>query len=181
MSGAGRVAATLNGVDLDAVRGVRDGFAADPGAGFVPFAAQVVWRGGYTTDVVFDEHAELRADEPAALAGTGTGPSPEELLLGAIGHCLAVGYAGAAAARGIAIERLSIDVGGAVNLPAAYGVTDGHPGFEAIDVDVRLDAPDARRDELDALHEQVVAQAPIPNTVSQPTPVTVRLRDDASR
>ena len=164
----------LNGVDLQAVDRLTDQYRRDPDSGRPGFSATVRWLGGYQTESRLGRHAPVRGDEPTELAGTDTGPSPEEMLLGAVGHCLAVGYAGSAAARGIEIRSLEIDVTGRVNLPAAYGVEEGNPGFDRIEVDVRLDA-DAPRSALDALHAQVVARAPIPNTVSRPVEVDARL------
>ncbi|MDO8208826.1 OsmC family protein [Conexibacter sp. CPCC 206217] len=164
----------LNGVDLVGSRAIAARFAAAPDSGRVPFGARVHWQGGYRTEVRFDEHDAIAADEPVALAGGGSGPSPEELLLGAIGHCIAVGWAGSAAAHGVELTSLTVAAHGRVNLPAAYGVADGHPGFEAIDVEVAVEAPGAPSELLDRIHARVVAQAPIPNTVAAPTPVTVQ-------
>lgn len=165
---------TRNGIDVHVVERITDGYRADPDSGRTPFSARVRWLGGYKTESDLGHHAPVRGDEPTALAGTDTGPSPEEMLLGAVGQCLAVGYAGTAAARGVTIESLEIDVEGQVNLDAAYGVRDGNPGFDRIAVNVHL-ASDAPREELEAMHEQVVARAPIPNTVARPVEVDARL------
>jgi uncharacterized OsmC-like protein len=96
------------------------------------------------------------------------------MLLGAVGQCLIVGLAGSAAARGMRIERLAVEVEGSVNLTAAYGVQEGNPGFDRIDVRVHLDA-DADRAELEELLDHALRLAPIPNTVSRPVQVDTRL------
>jgi putative redox protein len=44
---------------------------------------------GYRTEITAGPHRFL-ADEPVALGGTGTGPTPYELLLGALGGCMAM-------------------------------------------------------------------------------------------
>ena len=44
---------------------------------------------GYRTEISAGAH-RLSADEPVALGGTGTGPTPYELLLGALGGCMAM-------------------------------------------------------------------------------------------
>lgn len=164
----------LNDVDLEAVERITEQYRRDPESGRRDFGARVRWLGGYRTESDLGPHAPVRGDEPADLAGTETGPTPEEMLLAAVGQCLAVGYAGGAAARGIRIDSLEIEVGGKVNLPAAYGVEDGNPGFDRIEVRVHLDS-DASREQLEALHEQVMARAPIPNTVTRPVELDARL------
>jgi uncharacterized OsmC-like protein len=164
---------SINGIDPAAVGAVVQRLRERPSEA-VRFRAGVRWLGGYRTEASVGPNAALAGDEPAELAGTGTGPSPEDLLLGAIGQCLIVGVAGAASARGVAIRALAVDVEGDVNLPAAYGVADGHPGFQAIRVTVHLDA-DADRLELDALVDHALRRAPIPNTVINPVPVTATL------
>jgi uncharacterized OsmC-like protein len=165
----------INGIDSTAVRAVADRLRErrdEP----VRFAAGVRWLGGYRTEATVGPEPALAGDEPTEMAGTGSGPSPEDLLLGAVGQCLIVGLAGAATARGVKIERLSVDVEGDVNLPAAYGLAGGHPGFQAIRITVHLDA-DADRLELDALVDHALSRAPIPSTVANPVPVTARLAE----
>ena len=44
---------------------------------------------GYRTEITAGAHRFL-ADEPVPLGGTGTGPTPYELLLGALGSCMVI-------------------------------------------------------------------------------------------
>lgn len=163
-----------NGVDLDAVQAIVERYRADPDSGRRPFSATVRWLGGYRTEADLAGAVLVRGDEPTELAGTGTGPSPEDMLLTAVGQCLVVGLAGSAAARGIEIDGLEVEVSGIVNLTAAYGVEPGSPGFQAVEIVVRLESG-AERAELDELLQHALALAPIPNTVQRPVPVTARL------
>jgi organic hydroperoxide reductase OsmC/OhrA len=171
----------LNGVDLDAVAKIAGRYREAPDTGRTRFEAQVSWLGGYRTEARLDGLSGLRGDEPEALAGTGTGPSPEAMLLAAAAQCLIVGVAGAASARGIAIETLTVEAAGAVNLAAAYGVQDGSPGFDRIELMVHLESPDADAPQLQALVDDALASAPIPNTIARPVPVTARLASAARR
>ena len=57
---------------------------------------------------------------------------------------------------------------------AAYGVEPGSPGFQAVEIVVRLESG-TERAELEELVEHALALAPIPNTVQRPVPVTARL------
>jgi uncharacterized OsmC-like protein len=166
--------APLNGVDLTAVAEITERYRRDPAAGHTRFEASVDWVGGYRTDARLGKFGNVRGDEPAALAGSGTGPTPEEMLLGAAAQCLIVGIAGSASARKIEIQRLRVAAHGTVNLSAAYGVEDGSPGFERVELIVDLEAH-ADREELSSLVDQALATAPIPNTVARPVPVSARL------
>jgi putative redox protein len=49
----------------------------------------IVGPTGYRTEITAGPHRYF-ADEPVALGGTGTGPTPYELLLGALGSCMAM-------------------------------------------------------------------------------------------
>lgn len=167
-------AAHRNGVDLAAVQDFVDRYRADPDAGRHGFSANVRWLGGYRTETALAGATLVHGDEPTELAGTGTGPSPEDMLLTAVGQCLIVGLAGSASARGVVIESLEVEVSGVVNLTAAYGVEAGSPGFQAIDIAVRLES-DAPRAELEDLLARALELAPIPNTVQRPVPVAARL------
>jgi organic hydroperoxide reductase OsmC/OhrA len=164
----------LNGVDLNAVSDIAQAYRHAPESGRTRFEVDVSWLGGYRTEARLDGVAKLRGDEPEALAGSGTGPSPEAMLLAAAAQCLIVGVAGTASARGIEIQSLSVDAAGAVDLAAAYGVHDGNPGFAQIELTVHLRAT-ADRGELQSLVDDALSTAPIPNTIARPVPVTARL------
>jgi uncharacterized OsmC-like protein len=167
-------AQNLNGVDLSAVGDIAEGFRREPESGRTHFQADVSWLGGYRTEAHLDGVAVVHGDEPKSLAGTGTGPSPEAMLLAAAAQCLIVGVAGIASARGIAIESLRVAAAGSVNLAAAYGVVMGDPGFAHIELTVHLKA-DAPPDQLESLVDDALATAPIPNTIAHPVPVAARL------
>jgi uncharacterized OsmC-like protein len=164
----------LNGVDLDKVGHIAEGYRRNPESGRKRFDARVEWLEGYRTEARLGPHDAVPGDEPEELAGSATGPAPEEMLLGAVGQCLIVGLAGSAAARGIRIESLAVDVEGKANLTAAFGLEEGNPGFDSIDVRVHLDA-DADRETLEELVDHALRLAPIPNTVSRPVEVKTRL------
>ena len=168
----------VNGVDVDRVRDIADGFRADPASGRTAFSARVRWLDGYRTEATLAEGAPVAGDEPQAMAGGGTAPSPEDLLLAAVGQCLTVGWVGALSARGHAIEALEITVTGSCELAHAYGVGEGNPGFEAIDVEVAIRS-DADPALLEQLADEVLALAPIPNTVMRPIPVRHRVVEPA--
>jgi putative redox protein len=94
------------------------------------------WDGGWRAVVTAGEF-ELRIDEPETVdGGTGTGPQPTELLLGAVASCFTLAVAHSARKRSVPLRELSVD---------ATGTYDG-PKFSAIRVTVRAAEPAA--DEL---------------------------------
>ena len=165
---------SLNGVDLARIGELKAQFKENPDSSRVGFTANVRWLGGFRTESTMTNHSIVRGDEPTAYAGQDSGPSPEDMLLAAVGQCLAVGYASTTAARGITLRSLEIEVRGKVNFMVAYGLVAGNPGFDGIEVTVRLDA-DGPEEQLRDIHERVLAEAPIPNTVSRPVKLDVQL------
>jgi len=162
----------LNQVDLNAVGALVEKIRQRPSAAQTTWSAQVRWTGAFRSEAAVRDFAPIASDEPAGLGGTDSAPNPVEQLLGALGNCLAVGYAANASAAGIAIRDLRIDLDGDLDLHAFLGLADGHPGFSAIRVAVHLDA-DADEAAVAALHAKVAATSPVGKTLSQPIPVEI--------
>lgn len=89
------------------------------------------WDGGWRAVVTAGEF-ELRVDEPPTVdGGTGTGPQPTELLLGAVASCFTLAVAHSARKRRVPLRALHVD---------AIGTYDG-PRFSAIRVVVTAAEP----------------------------------------
>jgi len=138
------------------------------------FGASVSWRGGFRNQIDVRDLAPTFADEPEVLGGTNTAANPVELILGALGSCLSIGYTAGATARGITIRDLRIDLEGTIDLPVFFGLKDGHAGYEDIAVTVHLDT-DAGPDEVQALHDAVLRTSPVGHTLARPAVVRVDL------
>ena len=68
------------------------------------------WDGGWRAVVTAGEF-ELRVDEPVTVdGGTGTGPQPTELLLGAVASCFTLAVAHVARKRGRELLRSPAEV-----------------------------------------------------------------------
>ena len=165
----------LNDVAIESVAGLANKITESPEVADSKWAASVTWNGGFRSSAAIREFDPIVSDEPAALGGTDTGPNPVEQLLGALGNCLAVGYAANATAAGIAIEDLSIDLEGDVNLKTFLGLDpDGNAGYEGIRVSVKLES-DASAEQLEALHQTVVGTSPVGHTLQRAVPVSIEL------
>ena len=94
-----------------------------------------------------------------------------------VGPGLTVGLHANAIAQGILIRSLELELTGAVDTAAAWGIvrlTLGGIGFETIHVLVRLDA-DGPRSGLEQLIRHTVLRSPIANPLHNPVELEVAL------
>jgi len=164
----------LNQVDLGAVGALVDKIKQRPSAAATTWSAQVRWTGAFRSEASVRGFAPIASDEPKGLGGSDSAPNPVEQLLGALGNCLAVGYAANASVAGITIRDLRIDLDGDVDLHTFLGLDDGHAGFSAIRVAVHLDT-DADEAAVAGLHRKVAATSPVGQTLSKAIPVQINL------
>lgn len=164
----------LNDVDLQAVGALVSAVAEDPEQGQTEWQATVNWTGAFRSEVSIRDFDPIPSDEPAGLGGTDTAPNPAEQVLGALGNCLAVGYAANATAAGVEINDLKIEVSGDLDLHTFLGLKPGHAGYGGLSVKVHLDS-DATEEQLAALHDKVVNSSPVGHTLSNPVPLNVEL------
>lgn len=164
-----------NDVDIEAVAGLAGKIQTAPEVASTVWKANVQWQGGFRSSATVRDFAPVPSDEPAGLGGTDTAANPVEQILGALGNCLAVGYAANATAAGITIRDLSIDLEGDLDLHTFLGLNpEGNAGYHGIRVKVNLDS-DATPDQLAALHERVTSTSPVGHTLSRPVPVQIDL------
>ena len=164
----------LNDVNIETVGGLAAAITEEPDVAATVWQATVTWKGGFRSEAQVRDFAPLQSDEPEGLGGTDTAPNPVEQLLGALGNCLAVGYAANASATGIEINDLRIDLAGDLDLHSFLGLRAGHAGYDAVQVRVHLDT-DADEDAVRALHETVVGTSPVGHTIQAEIPVSIDL------
>jgi len=164
----------LNDVNLEAVGALVAAVADDPEQGQTEWQATVTWTGAFRSEVTIRDFDPIPSDEPAGLGGSDTAPNPVEQVLGALGNCLAVGYAANASAAGVEIEDLKIELSGDLDLQTFLGLKPGHAGYGGLSVKVHLDS-DATEEQLAALHDKVVNSSPVGHTLSNPVPLNIEL------
>jgi uncharacterized OsmC-like protein len=165
---------SVNDVDLAAVSELVGAVSAEPESGLTTWSTEVRWKRAFQSEARVREFEPVPSDEPLALGGDDSAPNPVEQLLGALGNCLAVGYAANASVAGIAINDLRIEVSGDLDLHVFLGLREGHAGFANIRAAVHLDA-DAAPEQIQALHDQVVASSPVGHTLQHAVPVAIEL------
>ncbi|MBB5957134.1 putative OsmC-like protein [Saccharothrix tamanrassetensis] len=168
------VGTQLNAVDIQAVGALVAAIQQDEAKARTTWAAHVRWQGGFRSEARVRGFAPTPSDEPTALGGGDSAANPVEQLLGALGNCLAVGYAANATVAGIAIDALTIDLKGDIDLRVFLGLAEGHAGFDSITARVHIDSSAPRAD-IEALHAKVSASSPVGHTLGNAVPVRVEL------
>lgn len=124
------------------------------------------------------ELAPIILDEAGGLPGPDSTPQPLDMLLAAVGSCLAGSIRAQAAARGIVLSALSLDV--EADLAAAPS-DEAHPpslGFDEVRVAVHI-ASDAPRDALSALVARATLRSQVASTLHDGTQISVVLSSPA--
>ncbi len=165
---------TLNDVDLGAVGALVEAIQDEPDKGNTTWKASITWDGAFRTTTTIRDFAPIVTDEPTGLGGGDTAPNPVEHLIGALGSCLAIGYAANATVAGIQIEDLRIEVEGELNLETFLGISEGNAGYETLraTVHIKTDADDAA---VADLHNKVVSTSPVGHSLGRAVPLTIEL------
>lgn len=167
-------ATQLNNVNLGAISLLVESIKTEPSRADTTWAASVVWDGGFQTTTAIRDFRPYATDEPEGLGGTDKAPNPVEQLIGALGSCLAIGYAANATVAGIRLDSLRIDIEGELNLETFLGLEPGNAGYETLRATVYIES-DADQAAIRDLHDKVVATSPVGHTLSRAVPVTVEL------
>lgn len=145
---------SLNGVDLVRLQETIASLVDRPELGDCRFRLRCTWSGGPRSEGAIEgwygdgqeqlyarPHA-LSADHLPALGGGAGAPNPLELLLQALASCLTCALVLNAAARGIRLDAVELDVEGDLDLRGTLGVADEvRPGLQRIQVSLRVDSP----------------------------------------
>ena len=117
----------------------------------------------------------LTVDEPEALGGNDTGPTPVELLLAALGSCQEITYRLYADALGVPLKGVSVQLTGNLDLRGFFAVEPGvRPGYQSIEATVWLDST-ASDEDLARLKETVDKHCPVLDILASATPVELKL------
>ncbi|NHN89539.1 OsmC family protein [Acetobacter conturbans] len=180
MSDHNTVSAHLRPIDRDGLLNFADAGRSNPdrrGTNKV----HTVCEGQYRTLSYVGNHTPVVVDEPPHLFGQDTAPAPGEIVLSALGGCLAVGITAVATYRKVKLTKLELWLEGDIGNSAAWGAggAERKPeemGFQDIRVKVDVEG-DASREELEAIVAHANYFSPVANTLRNPVPMTVSLKD----
>lgn len=177
----------INGVDVDQLVSTVNAIKENPSLATFRFRAETEWAEGARShtriqefygagqeDESRSEPFVLEGDEPPVLLGTNQAPNAVEAVLHALASCLSVGFVYNAAARGITIESLALELEGNLDLQAFLGLSETvRPGYEGITVNYRVET-DAPPETVDELCAYVQRTSPVMDIIRNPVLVTVR-------
>ena len=176
-----------NGVNVEALLGVREALADTPDIAQFQWRATTSWvRGTHSQSSVesfygFGEEQQHRttfiydADHPLQFAAEDNGVTPAEYVLIALGSCLTAGVAAIAQQRQIQLRSVSATVEASMDLHGILGADpDVRNGFSDIKVTYDIDA-DASPADLQALVAQSQKRSAVYDALTNPTNITVKV------
>lgn len=169
-----------NGIELDMLQGAVDAFRDDPEAARITIRTRHRWDDAFAVDAregsiedageITERAYTIRTDWPREVGGRDSGPSPGELVLAALGGCVAMSYVGKAAMRGVDVEELEVTIEAQVDLQGVFELDSVRPGLSrvAVTVGVRSGVDDAA---LAALGETTAHTSAVFDTLANPVPM----------
>ena len=116
-------------------------------------------------------------DQPEAMGGTDSGPSPLDYMFVALGGCLVTVSKIVAGQQKIDLRDVEIEITGDLNLAVLRGQEKNErAGFTSITAKVKVDA-DLSKEEKKAFLEEVDKRCPVSENLMNLTPVIVDLAD----
>ncbi|MBI0583273.1 MAG: OsmC family protein [Methanomassiliicoccus sp.] len=178
----------VNGIDMQKMSETLGAINNDPDLATYSFHAENEWIegarsktivhrfNGANEEVEREEPFILHSDMPSMLMGGDSAPNAIVSALHALVSCLSVTIVYNAAARGIAIDKLSIEVDGDVDVHGFLGLSqEVRPGFQdvRVKVDLRTDHP---REDVENLIRYSQKVSPILDSLRNRIPVEIELR-----
>lgn len=142
---------------------------------------RTVLEGQYRSLSYVGEHQPVVVDEPLHLFGQNTAPAPGEIVLSALGGCLAVGIVAVSTWKQVPLSKLELFLEGDIGNPAAWGAGGAikaphEMGFQAIRVKVLIEG-DAPREVLDEIVQHANVYSPVANSMRNPIAFDIGLAD----
>jgi uncharacterized OsmC-like protein len=119
----------------------------------------------------------VTTDMPTGIGGTALAPSPGWFLRAAAASCVASLIAIRAAATGMTLASVEVEVDSESDDRGILGIDPSIPaGALSTKVLVSIDAPGVDRTDVEALAAWAVAHCPVTDTIAREVPLSVELR-----
>ena len=118
----------------------------------------------------------LSTDMPVGIGGTATAPSPGWFLRAATASCVASLIAIRAAATGVVLRSVDVDVDSESDDRGILGLDSAIPaGALSAKVVVSVDAPGLDREALEALAAWALEHCPVSDTIARAVPLSIEV------
>lgn len=132
---------------------------------------------GLVAEVTGPGGEQLTTDMPAGIGGAASAPSPGWFLRAATASCVASLVAIRAAATGVALRSVDVEVDSESDDRGILGLDPLIPaGALSVRVVVTIDAPGLDREALDGLAAWALEHCPVSDTVARAVPVALDVR-----
>ena len=153
---------------------IADRYRDDPARASVTLRVQTELTEGMRCETTSRGHT-IVADEPRSFGGGDTAQSPVELLLTSLATCQAVTYRLWAAELGIALDKVTVEVEGDIDLRGYLGLADDVPaGYATMRLRVPLEGPETA-DRYRELAAQTDRHCPVLDALARPLPIVREL------
>lgn len=122
------------------------------------------------TETTVRDHL-VRADYPVPAGGSNLAPNPIELLLASFAACIESAFYEFAVHEGVAVNSISAEIEGTLDLRGLFMVDDIQAGFKDLTYRLIVDSPDDEGKIRD-LAERVITHCPVVDSLVKPTPVS---------
>jgi len=102
--------------------------------------------------------------------GNDAGPGPGILERGAVGSCLAIGYATWAAHMNIPVDNIEVEVETDLDASGQFGVSDTPPGFKELRYRISIESP-APEEKVKELIVKADKHSPVLDDFRRPIPI----------
>lgn len=133
-----------------------------------------------TTCKITSGSKTLVCDVGIEQGGNDAGPGPSIFERGALGSCLAIGYAKWAAHLNIPLKRIEVEVESDFDARSMFGITDDPPGFKELRYTVNIVSP-APEDELRKLIKTADRHSPVLDDLSRPIPIKRKMNINSTQ
>jgi putative redox protein len=148
--------------------------SGDAAACAEPMSGTVVQESPFYTEGRFGRHVVV-IDEPTSFGGSDKAANPAEVMLAGVAASLCVTLRCHAALQGIAVGRIEVGIGGALDI---RGFFDADPavraGFGSLDITMKVES-DAAPEALQRLLAAVDRGCPVLDSVRGATPIRLAL------
>mgnify|MGYP005655665907 FL=1 len=131
---------------------------------------------GWVVKTMSGKHESI-VDQPTAMGGTDSGPTPLDYIFVALGGCLVTIAKIVAGQQKIDLRGVEVEISGDLNLDVLRGQEKNErAGFTSFNAQVKVDA-DLTREEKEAFLEEVDKRCPVSDNLMNLTPVSVKLAE----